>query len=588
ALAVLIDGSVHVHDAGRWEYLTVSRVTQIAYDATGRLWAASETGLTVDDTTYRPADGLPLLGFTAIACGAGGDGWLGTGRGAIRFDGTTWEYRQGSRWLPHDTVRAIAVDGQGRAFFATDGGLGAIARERTTLEAKAARYEAMIDARHRRTEYGFVEAAHLVRPGDLEEWALHPSDNDGLWTGMYGAAECFRYAATRDPEAKRRARVVFDALTFLGEVTQAGSNPAPPGFVARSILETSATDPNLVDSPERDRQKRAERDAYWKIIVPRWPTSGDGRWYWKSDTSSDELDGHYFFHALYHDLVAESAAEKAEAAEAITRITDHLIAHGFSLVDHDGEHTRWGFFQPSELNGNPWRREERGLNSQSMLAYLTIAEHVASDPKPYARAKKELIERHGYDINTLHPKVTSGVGGGNQSDDEMAFMNFYHLLKYETDPELRQIYARSLHDYWQLERFELNPFFNFVAAVSLQDTTWRDAFGEVRLDLPADGPWREQSIDTLRRFHLDLVDWKQTNSHRLDIVPLPKHVRPDDEPGTVGLRTNGLVLPVDERVVAHWNTDPYEFDQGGEGLRELDGTSFLLPYWLGRYHGLID
>ena len=32
--------------------------------------------------------------------------WFGTTRGAIRFDGKTWEYRQGRHWLPSDNVEA--------------------------------------------------------------------------------------------------------------------------------------------------------------------------------------------------------------------------------------------------------------------------------------------------------------------------------------------------------------------------------------------------------------------------------------------------------------------------------------------------
>ena len=49
-------------------------------------------------------------------------------------------------------------------------------------------------------------------------------------------------------------------------------------------------------------------------------------------------------------------------------------------------------------------------------------------------ALRELIEKHAYDANVLIQKTNAGPGGGNQSDDEMIFMCFYNLLKYETDP----------------------------------------------------------------------------------------------------------------------------------------------------------
>ena len=77
---------------------------------------------------------------------------------------------------------------------------------------------------------------------------------------MYGAGECFAYAATKDPVAKQRARKAFEALRFLSEVTQGGEHPAPPGFPARAILPTSGPDPNLHDSKERDISTRANRE----------------------------------------------------------------------------------------------------------------------------------------------------------------------------------------------------------------------------------------------------------------------------------------------------------------------------------------
>ena len=36
-----------------------------------------------------------------------------------------------------------------------------------------------------------------------------------------------------------------------------------------------------------------------------------------------------------------------------------------------------------------------------------------------------------------------------------------------------------------------------------------------------------------------------------------------------------------------WNANPYELDAGANGRGEIDGGFWLLPYWLGRYHGII-
>ena len=126
---------------------------------------------------------------------------------------------------------------------------------------------------------------------------------------MYGAGECFAFAATGNQDAARRARQAFRALAFLQEVTQGGVHPAPKGYVARTIRSTTLPDPND-GRLERDKRFAKERDSLWKVYEPRWPVSADGKWYWKSDTSSDELDGHFFFYPLYYDLVAQTDDEK--------------------------------------------------------------------------------------------------------------------------------------------------------------------------------------------------------------------------------------------------------------------------------------
>ena len=494
-------------------------------DSRGTVWSArtgaieSRVGERVK--TYTPADGLPYDKITSIAAGEGGV-WFATPRGAIRFDGKNWEYRQGLRWLPDDDVRAIAVEANGNAWFATKKGVGLIERRSITLAEKAKFFEDEIDLRHRRTPYGYVLGVRLKRPGDKSEWMQQDSDNDGLWTSMYGAGECFAYAATGSELAKKRAKAAFEALRFLRVVTEGGEHPAPRGFVARSILPTSGPDPNKADSREHDEQKRQKEDRLWKVMSPRWPVSADGKWYWKTDTSSDELDGHFFFYALYYDLVASTDEEKARVREQVTAIADHLLDHNFHLVDYDGQPTRWGVFNPESLNHDSNWLEERGLNSLSILTYLKIAGHVSGDAK-YSEAARKLIEQHAYDQNILIPKTNAGPGSGNQSDDEMAFMDFYNLIRYETDPKLLRKYALAFSNYWSMERPELNPLFNFMYAAANTGKTFEDAYG--KRDLSPTGDWLEESMDTLRRYPLDRVNWRLTNSHRTDIVPLPAYAR---------------------------------------------------------------
>jgi hypothetical protein len=564
-------------------------VRAVGFDSEGRLWFASPQGAGCRGADgwnlFTGAEGLPYDDFTTIATGERGVVWFGTSLGAIRFDGKTWEYRQGLRWLPEDGIRAIAVSANGNAWFATAKGVGLIEQKPTTFAEKARYYEDEIDKRHRRTPYGYVAEVELPTVGDKSKWIQHDTDNDGLWTSMYGAGECFAYAATHDALAKQRARKAFEALRFLSHVTQGGEHPAPPGFPARSILPTSGPDPNLHDSKERDVKIRATEDHLWKVLSPRWPKSADGKWYWKSDTSSDELDGHYFFYAQYYDLVAETPQEKDDVRQVVRAITDHLLEHNYSLVDWDGTPTRWAVYDPVTLNDTRAHWSDRGLNSLSILSYLKVAEHMTGDPM-YSQAYHKLITDDKYAMNLMVAKISAGPGSGNQSDDEMAFMSYYDLIKYETDDDLLQRYACSLALYWNGERPELNPFFDFVAAASLRGKKFSDPFQTI--DLTPTGDWREESVDTLRRLPLDRIDWKHTNSRRKDIIPVRSLTYDDNDRENLGYRVDGRVLPVDERFFDFWNHNPYILDTGGNGHDLGDGAVFLLPYYMGLYHGFIE
>ena len=572
-------------------------VRAVEFDYQGRLWFASPQGLgSLDEITgvwrlHDRTDGLPWNDFTDLAAAPDGSIWAGTTRGLVHLipgavpdEPPRWQYRQGRRWLPHDHVLEVEVDRDGTVRVETAGGPGAIHLRPMTLRQKAASFHEAIDRFHRRTPYGYVLGVALEQPGDASAFRRSDSDNDGLWTSMYGAAECFRWAATGEPEARERARKAFHALRFLQLVTQGGTPPAEPGFVARTILPADGPDPNA-GRLETDRRLREERDGLWKVIDPRWPRSADGQWYWKSDTSSDELDGHFFFYGLYHDLVAEDDAERAEVRDTVLAIVDHLIDHDGALVDHDGKRTRWAVFGPEQLNHDRDWWEERGLNSLSYLTYLRIAEHMSEPDRRqrYAEAARTLLDDHAYAANLRNPKVQSGPGTGNQSDDEMAFMNFYHLLRYERDEALRSVIAHSLRQYWKVLQPERNPLFDFIHAAAIDGASYRDAFDDEtysRTDYPLD-----DAVESLVLYPLDRFDWALSNSHRLDVVPLREQ---EDGRGLRGHLLDGRVLPIDERFVNHWNHDPWRLDHGGQGRYLADGASFLLPYYLGLHHRLIE
>ncbi|MBK5293780.1 MAG: hypothetical protein JJE04_19135 [Acidobacteriia bacterium] len=171
------------------------------------------------------ASGQPVLEVKATD----GAAWSGSSKGLVRRQpGTRAEdrtqYFSGRRYLPDDGVQRLAPDNSAGVWVQTRTGVSHIAMVGMSLARKAAHFEDRVRLRHDR--YGLVASSMLRTPGDLSTNQLDPSDNDGLWTAMYAAGECFRYAATGSADALARARRSVEAVLFLEEVTGRAGYPA--------------------------------------------------------------------------------------------------------------------------------------------------------------------------------------------------------------------------------------------------------------------------------------------------------------------------------------------------------------------------
>lgn len=463
--------------------------------------------------------------------------WIGTRKGVIRYNNVAQSVRyfSGKRWLPDDCVTGFGIEpmnpnsDQWAVWVETLNGYSRIEAQLMTLAEKAKLFEQRIRARHVR--HGFVADSRLRVAGDLATNQTISTDNDGLWTAIYIAAEAFRYKVTGETQARDFARQSLQALMRLEAIT------GIPGFPARSFIKIGE------DEQPADGE---------------WHTTADGKWRWKGDTSSDEIVGHYFAYAVYYDLVADER-EQAAIRAVVERITSHIVDNGYQLIDVDGKRTRWGWWGPDAIWDDP---DETGLRALHILSHLRVAEHITGHAK-YRAAYDELVKTHRYHLLTRNQKINI-PGHVNHSDDELAFLSYYPLLAYEKAPSLLAVYRQSLERAWQVERPERNPLWNFIYAVGT---------GSKEFDV-------NESVRTLREIPMDLITWTVANSHRLD-VPL--------DPMTDRFkRAQSLtVLPYDELPVMKWNGNPYRLDGGDGGWHEDDGAYFLLPYWMGRYHKLI-
>jgi len=475
---------------------------------------------------------LPVGGLTAVAVASDGAAWLGTTQGLVRLHSKAPErdrrqYLAGRRYLADDHVVKIVPDDAAGVWVRTRTGVSHIAWRPMTLAQKAEFFERRIRARHDR--HGLVAGCRLRTPGDPASFAPMSEDNDGLWTALYAAAQCFRYGATSSPEALERARRALDALLLLEEL------PGRRGFPARSFVRKGEPVP-------------ADGEWHW---------TADGEYAWKGDTSSDELVGHFFAYSVAFDLLPDGPLRQRIAATA-DRILSHILRHGYALTDLDGQPTRWGWWGPDHLERNP---EERALNSLQWLSFLRVGIHLTREPRYEKEYQKAVLQ---WDYPGLAARLNEVRTELNYSDEELALLAFYPLLEYERDPALRATCLRALDAWWENLRRQAHPLATFIylranpqAQASLADAVW-----------------------TLYRMPMDTIHWTVRNSHRLDLTPAPA-------PDRFGRPQVLNFLPPDERPVMRWNANPFVVDGGDGGATEDDGTAFLLPYWMGRHLGFL-
>ena len=201
-------------EAWDWGALPSSGITD-AVSQGSRLYLATTRGLGLlrgmSLTTIRGEHGLCHEDTTCLSQGFEDDLWIGTIRGAIRMVNGSFHYFAGQRWLPHDRVNAIAAT-TNAVYLATDKGLGIIEYEPYTLLKKAAFYERHLEEWGQK-RLGFTHKLEWDK--EHNEFVREISDNDGGYSGNYLAAQCYRFATTKDPTARAEAVKTFQALRWL-------------------------------------------------------------------------------------------------------------------------------------------------------------------------------------------------------------------------------------------------------------------------------------------------------------------------------------------------------------------------------------
>jgi hypothetical protein len=230
---------------------------------------------------------------------------------------------------------------------------------------------------------------------------------------------------------------------------------------------------------------------------------------------------------------------------------------------------------------------------------LAVAEHITGDGK-YGETAEMLRREHAYHINAMYPRTYFPPDSVVPWDNNLALTSFYGLMNYETDPELLLMYRTSLENCWLFISKQKNAFWNVAYAACAQRFSELAEEGYLEGAFPEAGPYTQyavnklsrfeppmaDTIDTLKGMPLELIGWSMENSHRLDVQLDPT---PGSPPAHGWSRVDGKALPVEERSHVRQDRDGFALDASEDnGWAEHEGTFYLLPYYMARYHGFLE
>ena len=482
------------------------------------------------------------------------------------------------RWIPDNRVQAVLADQVGRLWLGTPKGLTRVQWVSRTFEEKALHFEEEQEAHFWRMD-GFVPSdINIDDPWNPTDWHQYDKDNDGLWTQMQIGAWCYAYATTGEELYYEKARKAMDVMMLQIDIPEVDFQAAGlgRGFVTRS----------LVRDDEGDLFTAKEPQDNWHLVS--WEDGHD--YYWKDDTSSDEIDGHFYGYPIFYDLCAKTEEERGELALYLADMTTYIVAHDYTLIDLDGEGTKHGHWEPDRMASAAfgldvcmeWAAEQDDmvdavakcigswhghgwLNSMQILGGLLATYHMTGD-KFFYDEYRMLIDEHHYDLVVMPHEETLTLTDPaimNHSDHELAMLAYHTLIRYEPDEDQREVWIESLLYFYEWELVERNPL--WAAYVAL-------LAGPEFADL-------EPALQSLREIPLDLREWLVDTSHRKDATQWP-----DDRHGDPQWEQ---VFPYDEIKTIWWNTNLHDMVGGGNGTRLNGPLAWLLPYWGMRYAGVI-
>jgi hypothetical protein len=260
---------------------------------------------------------------------------------------------------------------------------------------------------------------------------------------------------------------------------------------------------------------------------------------WVGDTSRDQYSGVFFGLAVAYDMVAVQNV-RDQASSFVTRMLDNLQRHNWNVVMPDGGGITTTFL----------------IRPDQQLTMLQIGRHVNGGRFGSAYSAASI---------GLSPTVPIPVGIDSIDHFDSYFkfnlnyINLYNLIRMQGSGYAKFWYNRAYDELRATTDGDGNAFFNMIDRGLKGANAKRDAETVALLDA-----WlRRPRTDVFRDF-----------SNQVRVCDDDRACKP---------------LPVEDRVTTDflWQRSPFQLAGGGAGNIETAGIDYILPYWMGRYYGVV-
>jgi hypothetical protein len=280
----------------------------------------------------------------------------------------------------------------------------------TTWSAESDALSISAGIRSRHLPHGTILDPMYEAPGSTVLSGYTRCGDSAIWTGHWLAAESYRWAVTRSPEALENIRLAIDGIRKLIDVT--GTD-----LLSRCALPA--------DSPYLSgiAQEEAHHGVYSGVV--------DGqRWAWIGNTSRDQYCGVFFGLTAAYNLV-DVAEVKGSVNSLATRMLGQLLEDSWLVRMPDGQISTTFIGRPDQQLAL-LKLGSRTNPSAFLFRYRLFS--FASSWETGIPIAFEVLDQHGsyFKFNLDHINsyglLTSGDSGWNRDNYSSAF----HILRRGT------------------------------------------------------------------------------------------------------------------------------------------------------------